>query len=55
MIVLKLIFGTTMANSNEYLRFGCQILVHVLSNDNFAGISIPTEEKIESYVSAILS
>ncbi len=53
MNVLQLIFGMSMSNLNGYLRFGRRILVHVLSNDKFARIAIPTEEKIESYVSAI--
>ncbi len=46
MNVLQLIFALIMTNLNEYLCFGCRILVHVLSNDNFARIVIPTEEKL---------
>ncbi len=52
MNVLQLIFGMTMANWYEYLNFGCHILVHILRIDNFARIAIPTEENIESYLSA---
>ncbi len=51
----QLIFGMSMTNLNKYLCFGYPILVHVSSNDNFAKIAIPTEEKIESYLCAISS
>ncbi len=46
MNVLQLIFGMIMTNSNDYLCFGCHILVHVLSNGNFSRIAITVEEKL---------
>ncbi len=55
MNVLQLVLGMTMTNLKGYLLVGCHILVLVLSNDHFARIITPTEEKIESYVSATSS
>lgn len=53
LMVLQLIFGTTMTPTGKYLQFARRIIVKVLLNDQYAKIEMPSHEKLEEYRAAI--
>lgn len=53
LLALQMIFGLSMTNLCEYLRFGRRIVVQVLKDDVNAMVTIPSAEKIEEYKVAI--
>lgn len=53
MMALQLIFGMTMTPVGKYIQFARRILVRVLTSDEMAKISMPTNEKLEEYRSMI--
>lgn len=50
---LQMIFGMSMTNLCDYLRFGRRIVVQVLKDDVNAMVAVPSAEKIEEYKAAI--
>ena len=49
LMVLQLIFGTTMTATAKYLQFARRILVKVLCNNEYGKIVMPTADKLEEY------
>eukprot|EP00956_Cyclotella_meneghiniana_P016899 scaffold27151_cov58-Cyclotella_meneghiniana.AAC.7 len=52
-MALKLIFGMTMMPVGKYIQFARRILVRVLTSNDTAKISMPSNEKLEQYRSMI--
>lgn len=50
---LQMIFGLTGTSVSAYLRFGRRILIKILQTDDYAKITIPSDEKIREYCNTI--
>ena len=55
LMVLQLIFGTTMTPTCKYLQFARRILVKVLRNNEYAKIVMPSAHQLEEYRQMIAS
>ena len=52
-MVLQMIFGITASSVSTYLRFGCRILIMVLSGQAEARLEVPCAEKIQEYKDSV--
>jgi hypothetical protein len=49
MMVLQLIFGTTMSPLSKYLQFARRIIINILKKDPLAKITLPAHDKLQEY------
>jgi hypothetical protein len=47
LFLLQVVFGMTKSSCSIYLRFGRRLLIHILHDNQYAKIAVPTAEKIQ--------
>ena len=50
---MSMLFGLTTSAISVYLKFGRRILIHILSNDKMAKVTILSDDEIEHFKNAV--